>query len=142
MSKKSNKPVPVETLDEISGRESSKPDPVEILDEISHHAAQAAVARRTITARDEQWSRDLGVELDARIAELRRNLTPADEPAEAPRPIRPSTAAMVRDVVIEAITRLTQSMGGAVQFAHRNLTRLSDDDLRRLYDLIDPTNRD
>ena len=123
-------------------KKSSKPSPVEVLDEISHHAAQAAVARRTTTARDEQWSHELGVELDARIAELRRNLTPADEPLEAAKPIRPSTLAMVRDVVIDAITQLTQSMGGAVQFAHRNLTRLSDDDLRRLYDLIDPTNRD
>lgn len=46
---------------------------------------------------------------------------------------------MTRDAVIEAITRLTQSMGGAVQFAHRNLKQLSDDDLRRMYDLLDPT---
>ena len=118
-----------------------EPDALEILDEISHHAAQAAVARRESTGTDRAWSRDLGTSLDARLAELRRNLTPADPPTETAKPIRPSTLAMTRDAVIEAITRLTHSMGGAVQFAHRNLKRLSDDDLRRLYDLLDPTAR-
>lgn len=119
-----------------------KPSPEDILDEILHHAAQGAVARRKSTKRDHQWSRELGVQIDARLAELRRNLTPADPPPETAKPIRASTLAMARDAVIAAITQLTQSMGGAVQFAHRNLTRLSDDDLRRLYDLIDPTNRE
>lgn len=117
-----------------------KPNALEILEEISHHAAQAAVARRRKkTAQERQWSRDLGVSLDARLAELRRNLTPEDPPTETAKPIRPTTLAMTRDAVIEAITKLTESMGGAVQLAHRNLKRLSDDDLRRLYDLLDPT---
>lgn len=118
------------------------PSPNELLDEVSHHAAQAAVAARRSTEEDREWSRALGVKLDARLAELRRNLTPADPPTEKAKPIRPSTLAMTRDAVIEAITKLAQSMGGAVQFAHRNLTRLSDDDLRRMYDLLDPTAHD
>jgi len=121
----------------------NKPNLLAILDEVSHHAAQAAVARRKkSTPEDRQWSREIGATVDARLAELRRNLTPADPPTEAAKPIRPSTLAMTRDAVIEAITKLTQSMGGAVQFAHRNLKRLSDDDLRRLYDLLDPTARE
>ena len=123
--------------------DTTKPTALEILDEVSHHAAQAAVARRRkASAQDRQWSRELGASLDARLAELRRNLTPEDPPTEKAKPIRPSTLAMTRDAVIEAITKLTQSMGGAVQFAHRNLKRLSDDDLRRLYDLLDPTARE
>jgi hypothetical protein len=48
---------------------------------------------------------------------------------------------MIRDALIAGITGFTQARGGAVQFAHRNLTRLSDDDLRRLYALLDPSNR-
>ncbi len=120
-----------------------KPNALEILDEVSHQAAQAAVARRRkTTPSDRQWSRDMGVKIDARLAELRRNLTPADPPAEQAKPIRPSTLAMMRDAVIDVITRLTQSMGGDVQLAHRNLKQLSDDDLRRLYDLLDPTARE
>lgn len=118
------------------------PSPDDVLDEILHHAAQGAVTHRKSTKRDHEWSRDLGAKIDARLAELRRGLTPEESPPETAKPIRPSTAAMARDAVIAAITMLTQSMGGAVQFAHRNLTRLSDDDLRRLYDLIDPTNRE
>ena len=118
----------------------SKPTALEILDEVSHHAAQAAVARRKkATLEERHWSRDLGTQINARLAELRRNLTPEDPPTENAKPIRASTRAMTRDAVTEAITKLTQSMGGAVQFAHRNLKRLSDDDLRRLYDLLDPT---
>jgi hypothetical protein len=117
----------------------SKRTALEILDEVSHQAAQAAVARRKSTATEREWSRALGKKLDDRLAELRRNLTPADPPMEIAKPIRPSTLAMTRDAVIAAITALTQSMGGAVQFAHRNLKRLSDDDLRRLFDMLDPT---
>jgi hypothetical protein len=60
----------------------TKPTPLEILDEVSHHAAQAAVARRKSTKEDREWSRALGVKVDARLAELRRNLTPADPPTE------------------------------------------------------------
>ncbi len=121
----------------------SKPNAVEVLDEVSHQAAQAAVARRKkSTTTERQWSRDLGVTIDARLAELRRNLTPADPPTEQAKPIRASTLSMTRDAVIAAITRLTQSMGGAVQVAHRNLKQLSDDDLRRLFDLLDPTARE
>ena len=121
--------------------ENTKPSPEDVLDEILHHAAQGAVDRRKSTKRDHEWSRELGAQVEARLAELRRNLTPAESPAETAKPIRASTLAMTRDAVIEAIARLTQAMGGAVQFAHRNLTRLSDDDLRRLYDLLDPSNR-
>lgn len=117
-----------------------KPSALEILDEVSHQSAQAAVDRRKKSTPEERaWSRELGVKIDARLAELRRNLTPADPPVESAKPIRPSTLAMMRDALIEGVTRFTQSRGGAVQFAHRNLKRLSDDDLRRLYDLLDPT---
>lgn len=116
----------------------------EILDELSHIAARDAVDRGITTARDRAWSDALGQQLEARMAELRRGLTPEDPPLEIAPPIRPSTLAMARDAVLAGIARITAAMGGAgaVQLAHRNLTRLSDDDLRRLYDLIDPTARD
>ena len=64
-----------------------KPNALEILDEVSHHAAQAAVERRKKSTPEERaWSRDLGVKIDARLAELRRNLTPADPPVESAKP--------------------------------------------------------
>lgn len=140
--KRTSTPTAREISDEVSQR--TPLTALEILDEISHQAALAAAERRTKpTPEERRWSRELGAKVDARLAELRRNLTPTDVvPSEKAKPIRASTLAMTRDAVVEAITRLTQSMGGAVQFAHRNLKRLSDDDLRRLYDLLDPTARD
>ncbi|SRR5580692_7265387 len=120
-----------------------KPNALEILDEVSHHAAQAAVERRQgkSTARDREWSRTLGARLDERLAELRRNLTPPDPVIEQAPPIRASTIAMARDAILEGIRAFTAATGGRVQFAYRNLKRLSDNDLRRIYDTLDPTNR-
>jgi len=120
----------------------TKPTPAEILGTILDHAADAAVARHAPTERDRAWSRELTKTVKGRLAELRRGLLPADAPVEKAKPIRPSTLAMARDAVIAAITSVLQGMGGTVQVAHRNLTQLSDDDLRRLYDLIDPTSRE
>jgi hypothetical protein len=126
----------------MSRKKTPKPSPVEVLDTISHHVAVAAAENARPTAEDLRWSRELGVQLEARLAELRRRLTPADEPVEKAKPIRPSTLAMARDQLLEGIARITRAMGGAVQYAHRNLTGLSLDDLRRLYDTLDTTNRD
>lgn len=122
----------------------TNPSHDDILDEVSHHAAQAAVARRRSTSQERAWSRSLGVKLDGRLAELRRNLTPADPAPEAAKPIRPSTLAMARDTVLAGIAKLLSSLEGEGEpgFAYRNHKRLSDDDLRRLYDLLDPTARE
>jgi hypothetical protein len=120
----------------------SKPTPAEVLGTILDHAADAAVARHATTERDRAWSRELTRTVKGRLAELRRGLLPADAPVEKAKPIRPSTLAMARDAVLAAVVSVLQGMGGTVQVAHRNLTRLSDDDLRRLYDLIDPSSRE
>ena len=119
-----------------------KPTSVDVLDEISYQAALAEAEHGKSTREDEQWSRQLGEELDARIAELRRNLLPAAAPIEKAKPIRKSLLLLGRDALVAKITELTQRMGGAVQYAHRDLRGLSDDDLRRLLDMMDPTPRD
>jgi hypothetical protein len=118
-----------------------KPNAADVLDTITHQVALEDAENGKPTAEDRKWSKELGVKIEARLAELRRNLTPADPPKERARPLRASTLAMARDVLMEAIERITSSMGGQVQYAHRNLTKLSDDDLRRIYDTIDPSNR-
>ena len=119
----------------------TQPSAADVLDVISHEVALEDAENGKPTAEDRKWSKDLGVKIEARLAELRRNLTPADPPKERARPLRASTVAMARDALMEAIERITSSMGGQVQYAHRNLTKLSDDDLRRIYDTIDPSNR-
>ena len=119
-----------------------KPNDLDILDEVSHQAALADAEHGRSSADDQKWSRALGTVMEARLAELRRNLTPAEAPTERAKPIRPSLLAMARDALIEAINRITQVRGGAVQYAHRELRGLTDDDLRRLLDTLepDPTN--
>jgi len=120
----------------------NKPSAADVLDAISHQVALEEAENGKSTAADRQWSRELGVTIEARLAELRRNLTPADAPTEKAKPLRPSTLAMVREALMEAIESIMRAMGGTVQYAHRNLKGLTDDDLRRLFDTIDPANRD
>ncbi len=117
------------------------PNAFEILDEISHQVALDDAENGKPTAADRRWSRELGITIETRLAALRRKLTPIDVPTEKAKPLRPSTLAMARDALMEGIARITGAMGGTVQYAHRNLTGLSDDDLRRLYDTIDPNAR-
>jgi len=120
----------------------SKPNAVDILDEITHQAALYEAQHGKSTPEDRKWARAVGAQLEARVAELRRNLTPADAPIEKAPPIPTSLFALTRDALIARITEVTQAMGGTVQYAHRNLKGLSDDDLRRLLATIDPTLRD
>src|SRR5580700_821572 len=103
----------------MSRNKNPKPDAVEVLDTICHHVAVAAAENAQPTQEDLRWSRELGLQLEARLAELRRRLTPADEPVEKAKPIRPSTLAMARDELLAGIARITQAMGGAVRYAHR-----------------------
>jgi hypothetical protein len=118
----------------------TKPDASAVLDTLTHHVAQDAAENGTASAEDRRWSKNLGVQVEARLAELRRQLTPEDAPLEKAKPLRRSTLAMARDALLEAIARITSAMGGTVQYANRNLKGLSDDDLRRLFDTIDPDN--
>src|SRR4051812_29243918 len=119
----------------------NKPSAADVLDTINYQVALEEAENGAATPEDKKWSKDLGAKIEARLAELRRNLTPADPPKERALPLRPSTIAMTRDALMAAIAKVTGSMGGQVQYAHRNLTKLSDDDLRRIYDTIDPSNR-
>jgi hypothetical protein len=115
-----------------------KPHSTEVLDEISHQAALVEAERGAVRKDDETWSRALGKQLDGRIAELRRNLLPADAPIEKASPIRPSILALGREALLARIAELGRAMGGSLQYAYRDLRSLSDDDLRRLLDMMEP----
>jgi hypothetical protein len=109
---------------------------VEALDAISYQLAVAEAKDGKSSPDDERWSRELGEQLKARLAEMRRNLLPAAT-VESAKPISPSLLLLGRDALIAKISAITQSMGGALQYAHRDLSGLTDDDLRRLLDLIE-----
>lgn len=114
----------------------------EVLDELSHQAALAEAEHGTPAAGDDRVARELGDRLAARLAELRRNLLPAAAPIQKARPIRAKWLGLVRDQMIAKLTEITQTMSGAVQYAHRDLQGLSDNDLRQLLDLLDTSPRD
>jgi len=113
----------------------------DILDELSYQAALAEADHGRSTSADDRWSRELGDKLQARLAELRRNLLPAAAPIQKAKPIRGKWLVLTRDQLIAKLTELTQSMSGAVQYAHRDLQGLSDNDLRQLLDLLDTSPR-
>lgn len=114
----------------------------DILEEVAYQAALADEEDERSTPEDEQWSRAVGQQLDARLAQLRRNLLPKSAPIKKAKPIRKKWLAMARDQLLAAVAELSASKTVAVQFAYRDLNGLSDDDLRRLLDLLDTSPRD
>lgn len=114
----------------------------DILEEIAYQAALAEEEEGRSTADDERWSRALGQTLEARLAQLRRNLLPATAPIKKAKPVRKKWLALQRDQLLAAIAELSAAKTVAVQFAYRDLNGLSDDDLRRLLDLLDTSPRD
>ena len=106
----------------------------EILDAIYQEASLDAMADKT-TADDRRWADGVSKRVQSRLAELRRNLVPAAAPLARAKPVRPSLIAMGRDALLAKLVSLT---GPSVRYAHRNLDGLSDDDLRRLVDTLDP----
>lgn len=111
---------------------------VEILDAIYEEAALEAAAEGKSTPEDRKFAREVGKRVQARLAELRRNLVPAVAPVVKAQPIRPSLLALGRDALLAKLDEITRRLGSSVQYAHRNLEGLSDDDLRRLIDTLDP----
>ena len=123
----------------------TKPNADELLDELSYQAALAEADRGPSAehaASDVRSSRELDAKLQARLAELRRNLLPAAAPIQKAKPIRAKWLGLQRDAMIAKLTEITQAMSGAVQYAHRDLQGLSDNDLRQLLDLLDTSPRD
>jgi hypothetical protein len=107
---------------------------LEILDAIYQESALDAMDGKA-TADDRRWAEGVSKRVQSRLAELRRNLVPAAVPLAKAKPVRSSLIAMGRDALLAKLEALT---GPSVRYAHRNLDGLSDDDLRRLVDTLDP----
>jgi hypothetical protein len=119
----------------MSTKQKENLNSIEALDAVSYQLALAEAKDGKSTPEDERWARVLGEQLRARLAEMRRNLLPAAT-IEKAKPISKDLVPLARDALISMISAITQRMGGALQYAHRDLSGLSDDDLRRLLDLI------
>jgi hypothetical protein len=113
-----------------------KSDPATVLARVLEDAAELDAEP---TAADRQWARAQRKSLDRTLAAMRRRLLPDAPPIAKAAPIRPSLLAMAHDALIALYTQLIEAFGPTIQVAHRDLAVLSDDDLRRLIQEIDPS---
>jgi hypothetical protein len=108
---------------------------LDTLDAIYDELAMFEAEHGTSTPQQKQIAQRVKTRVEARLAELRRNLLPAADPPMRLRPIRPSLLALGRDALLAMLEELRRTR--AVQYAHCNLQGLSDDDLRRLIELLE-----
>jgi hypothetical protein len=112
-----------------------------LLDWLYHEAALVEADEGMSSPADRRWARAMVGSIHERLAAMRRNLVPAAAPVVAARPVRAGLLAMGREALLAKLAAITAAMGDAVQYAHRDLAGLSDDDLRRVIDAVDPDGR-
>lgn len=117
----------------------NKKSDLEIVDDVYHDAAMSEVGQRKRTPEQVRWASGVASSFQNRIAEMRRSRLPATVTPVKAKPIRPSLLAMARDALLAKLTELMRAPGLQIQYAHRNLTGLTDDDLRRMLDLLEPS---
>jgi hypothetical protein len=115
---------------------------VEVLDAAYHEAALNELDRASTSPEDRRWARFLVDSIQGQLAELRRAKLAEPAPITKGPPIRPSLSELDRSRLVHRLTEITESSNDSVQYAHRDLSALSDDDLRRLIDLIDSKEHD
>jgi len=115
----------------------TNPHNLDTLDALYDELASFEADHGTTTPHGKQIARRVKTRVEARLAELRRNLLPPADPPMRLAPIRPSLLALGRDALLAKLEALTRTRGPAVQYAHCNRQGLSDDDLRRLIALLD-----
>ena len=85
------------------------------------------------TADDRRWAEGVVASVHARVAEYRKSRLPKTvPPIKKAEPISKRLLAMPRAVLEPLFASLVQQLGPEVQFAHRNLEDLTDNDLRRM----------
>lgn len=107
------------------------------LDALYDEIASFEADHGTSTPHQKRIAQRVKARVEARVAEIRRSLLPAADPPMRLRPIRPSLLALGRDALLAKLEALQRVRGAAVQYAHCNLQGLTEDDLRRLIELLD-----
>jgi len=102
------------------------------LDIITHEVGLLEMEYGTSAADDRRWAEELASSMRARIADYRRSRLPKHVPIKKAAPISERLLAMGRTALEALFVSLVEKLGPDVQFAHRKLETLSDNDLRRL----------
>jgi hypothetical protein len=111
---------------------------LDLLDAVYLEAAEVAAEEDKDLPEVRAGAERMRLHIEKRLAEMRRNQLPAALPLEVGIPIRPSLLAKSRDALLALLDDLIDRGGGAVQVAHRHRSGLSDNDLRRLIQTLDP----
>jgi hypothetical protein len=111
---------------------------VDALDAVYHEAALLEAKHGMSSPRQKRIAQRVKAQVEARLAEMRRTLLPQAAPPIKLAPIRPSLLALGRASLIARLDAIKRSGGAAVQYAHCDLHGLSDDDLRRMIELLEP----
>lgn len=115
-------------------------DPIAIWDDLLDLVAEDDAETGVASEDDAQWAQHLRGDVKARLAELRRQHTPAAVPLKYGVIIPAHIQAMDHNMLVAQLEILRQDPD--VRYAHRDLTGLSDNDLRQMLAiLVGPTER-
>ena len=107
-------------------------DPIAIMEGLLDDVAEQAVEDLEPTADSIQWSRALGDQVRREVARMEHRVTRARRDVVPPAVTIPvEIQALDRNTVLARLEILRQN--AKVQYAHRHLSGLSDDELRRLF---------
>jgi hypothetical protein len=123
-------------------RDKSRPGATKVLAMVLDHIAEevAADINSEPTEADRRWAREEHAKMQVRIAEMRRQHTLSHAVIGPAVPISPAIRAMVREELLAQLEAVSHSR--AVQYAHCNLTGLTDDDLRQMLAVLVRQNED
>ena len=105
---------------------------------VLHEAALVEAESRESTPAEQRIAARVKARVHDDLAKMRRDLLPEADPPMSARPIPPSLLTMAREALLGLLDRILDRLGGTVQYAHRDRTGLTDDDLRQLIHLLDP----
>jgi hypothetical protein len=108
---------------------------------VLHDAALAKAENSKSTPSQRRIAMRVKGRVQADLADMRRSHLPAADPPAKLRPISSWLFGLDREGLSAKLEDLTARMGGALQYAYRDLSGLSDDDLRRLIDLLVKDNK-
>jgi hypothetical protein len=106
------------------------------LDAVLHHVALEAMEHDASTERHDRWANGLHQKMQSQIAALRHQRVPARAAISPIEQIPTDYQGLVRKSLLARIEALRHS--GSVRYAPLEVTRLSDDDLRRLLATLEP----
>jgi hypothetical protein len=105
-------------------------EPAELWQDLVDLFAESAAEAGAPTDDDLTWSAALDADVKSRLAEMRRRLTPGHVPIRRGVDIPSEIEAMDRAALVKQLEMLRQ--GGQIRYAQRELTGLTDHDLRNM----------